>query len=196
MKKLFISLFMAASALLVNAQTVIRSDYSTPTSNEEISEEKYYEKKYITSVNHYLDFGKFNLSVRGLFLNPNSFGFEFGWIGVDAGEVDDIDFSSQMFDIGANYTYLLSKGENTSLYLTLGLGPSLGFYTATAFDKKELESKSKTKTYIDGYFNPNLVFMYKKFYLSLGYYYRAPQFKFSKKDGADGYLALGIGWDI
>ena len=196
MKKLFISLFMAASALLVNAQTVIRSDYSTPTSSNEVSTVNDYETKSLVTLNHYLDFGKFNLSVRGCTLKPNSFGFEFGWIGADGDEADDVSIFCNMFDLGANYTYVLSSSEKTKLYLTLGLGPSLDIATATVYDKTEKESKSETKMYIDGYINPNLIFMYKRFSVSLGYYFRAPQFKFSKKDGADGYLALGIGWDI
>lgn len=196
MKKLFISLFMAASALLVNAQTVIRSDYSTPTSSNEVSTVDDYETKGLVTLNHYLDFGKFNLSVRGTFLNPNSFGVDSGFIMVDGGKNGDVSIDCVMFDLGPNYSFLLSSSEKTKLYLTLGLGPSVDSMTSSVYDKKEKETKSKTKLYVDAFINPNLIFMYKHFSISLGYYYRAPQFKFSKKDGADGYLAFGIGWDI
>ena len=197
MKKFFISLFMAANVLLVNAQTVIRSDYSTPASgsSNEASKVNDYETQYLVSLNHFLDFGDFNLSVRSSVFNPNSFGFEFGWIGADGGSYNGVDFSSQMFDLGANYTYVLSNSEKTKLLLTMGLGPSLDFVTASAYDKIEKKSKSKTKTTIDGYIYPNLTFMYKHISLSIGYYFRAPEFKFREKDGADGFFAFGIGWD-
>lgn len=151
MKKFFISLFMAASVLSMNAQAVIRSDYSTPasSSSNEASKVNDYETQYLVSLNHFLDFGEFNLSVRGSVFNPNSFGFEFGWIGADGGTYNHTSLSSQMFDIGANYTYVLSKSEHTNLYATLGIGPSLDFFTSTIHENSE--SKSKTKTYIDGY---------------------------------------------
>ena len=194
MKKFLISLFIAASVLLVNAQTVIRSDYSKSTSSYEVSTVDDYETKGLVSLNHYLDFGKFNLSVRGAFLNPNSFGVDYGWTMVDGGENGNVSTDCQMFDLGPNYSFLLSSSDKTKLYLTLGLGPSMDF--TTIYDNNSKETKSKTKFYVDAFINPNLIFMYKRFSVSLGYYFRAPQFKFSKKDGADGYLALGIGWDI
>lgn len=111
---------------------------------------------------------------------------------VDGGE--SIDY--YMLDIGANYSFLLSSSEKTKLYLSLGLGPSLDFCTATTYDRKTSESKSKTKTTIDGYIYPNLTFIYKRISLSTGYYFRAPEFKFREKDGADGFFVFGIGWGI
>lgn len=194
MKKFLISLFIAASVLLVNAQTVIRSDYSKSTSSYEVSTVDDYETKGLVSLNHYLDFGKFNLSVRGAFLNPNSFGVDYGWTMVDGGDNGIVSTDCLMFDLGPNYSFLLSSSEKTNLYLTLGLGPSMDF--TTIYDNNSKETKSKTKFYVDAFINPNLIFMYKRLFVSLGYCFRAPQFKFSKKDGADGYLALGIGWDI
>ena len=115
---------------------------------------------------------------------------------VDGGEDGNVSTDCQMFDLGPNYSFLLSSSEKTKLYLTLGLGPSVDVVSSSVYDKIEKETKSKTKLYVDAFINPNLIFMYKRFSVSLGYYFRAPQFKFSKKDGADGYLALGIGWDV
>ena len=192
MKKLFIGALLMGASMLANAQTVITNDYTTPTSS---NEESTYERNHLVTLNHYLDFGKFNLSVRGISLKPNSFGFEWGYTMVDD-EYGDADIFAYLLDLGPNYSYLLSSSEKTKLYLTFGLGPSFDYSTSSVFDETEMETKSKSKIYIDGYINSNLIFMYKRFSLSLGYYYRAPEFKFSKKDGAKGCLALGIGWDV
>ena len=193
-KLLFVSLLMASSVLLANAQTVVGSDMSTPASSNQKSKSGY-ESQTPFSINHFLDFGKFNLSYRAHTLKHESICFDFGLTMADGGEFDNISTFSWMVDLGANYSVLLSSSEKTKLYLSLGLGPSLDFCTATTYDRKTYESKSKTKTTIDGYIYPNLTFMYKHISLSIGYYFRAPEFKFREKDGADGFFAFGIGWD-
>lgn len=184
---------MAASVLLANAQTVVGSDMSTPASSNQKSKADY-ESQTFVSINHFLDFGKFNLSFRGHTLKHESICFEFGLTMVDVGDSDNTSIDCYMLDLGANYSFLLSSSEKTKLYLSLGLGPSLRanhyYYGSNS------NPDSETKTYIDGYIYPNLTFMYKHISLSIGYYYRAPEFKFREKDGADGYFAFGIGWDI
>ena len=194
MKKLFIGALLMGASMLANAQTVITNDYTTPTSSNEGSTD---ESTYLCTLNHYLDFGKMNMSFHGIPLKPNSFGFEWGLTMADD-EDGDVDILAFLLDLGPNYSCLLSSSEKTKLYLTFGLGPSLGYWTATksTYEDKKFKTKSESDTQIDGYIKSNLIFKYKHFALSLGYYYRAPEFKFSKKDGADGYLALGIGWDI
>ncbi|MDD6891632.1 MAG: hypothetical protein PUD47_06035 [Bacteroidales bacterium] len=188
MKKLFISLFMAASALFVNAQTVIRSDYSsTPTRVETVKEsnndyETFYSMQFV-----FLTFdGGNNYGMAVSWYTPNGIGVD--WLTRASFKT----YGNYNVDLAANYTFPLAQNDDLSLFLTASIGPSFRMQDEFDFQK----DKDKTKFYIDGIINPRLLLKYQKFTLSAGYFYWAPQFKFSKKDGGMGGLSLSLGYDF
>lgn len=188
MKKLFISLFIAASALLVNAQTVIRSDYSSsPTRVETVKESNNDYETFSPSQFIFLTFDGFNNYGIGISqYTPNGIGGD--WFVRAAFEK----YGNINQDIAVNYTFSLAQNDDLYLYLTASIGPSLRIQEVYDFQKDE----DKTKLFIDGIINPRLLLKYKKFSLSAGYFYWAPKFKFSKKDGGTGGLSLSIGYEF
>lgn len=189
MKKLFISLFMAASALLVNAQTtVIRSDYSSSqTRVETVKESNNNYETFSPGQFIFLTFDDFNNYGIGLSqYTPNGIGFD--WFVRAAFEK----YGNFNQDLAVNYTFPLAQNDELSLYLTASIGPSIRIQNVYDFQEEE----DKTKLFIDGVTNPRLVMKYEKFTLSAGYFYWAPQFKFSKDDGAMGGLSLSLGYEF
>lgn len=188
MKKLFISLFMAASALLVNAQTVIKSDYSSsPTKAESVKQSNNdYETFYSTQFIFLTFDGGNNYGVGLSWYTPNGIGFD--WFVRAAFE----DYGNFNQDLAVNYTFPLAQNDDLSLYLTASIGPSIRVQNVYDLKKEE----DKTKLFIDGMINPRLLLKYKKFTLGAGYFYWAPQFKFSKKDGGMGGLSLSLGYQF
>lgn len=182
MKKLFIGALLMGASLLANAQTVIRSDYSSPVPGTELGEEKVYESFDVFMLTALFPKHSFGSRVGGAFYKPGSIGWEFA---------SSFMFKDNVvaFDLGANYALPL----NQNFFLTLGLGPSLSLYQV---DDKNDKYKTHTKTSLNAYVHPALLFNYKKIFMSLGYDYVAPKFKFSKKDGASGAVSIGIGWTV
>lgn len=189
MKKLFISLFMAASALLVNAQTVIRSDYSsTPTRVETVKESNNDYETFFHAQFVFLTFdGGNNYGIGASQYTPNGIGFD--WLTRSSFK----EYSNINTDLAVNYTFPLAQNNDLFLFLTASIGPSFRMQDVEEIDFKTQKKKDKTKYFIDGIINPRLLLKYKKFTLGAGYFYWAPQFKFSKKDGGMGGLSLSIG---
>lgn len=188
MKKLFISLLMAASVLSVNAQTVIRSDYSgTPTRVETVKESNNDYETFLPVQFVFLTFdGGNNYGIGFSQYTPNGIGFD--WLT----RASFKEYGNINVDLAVNYTFLLSQNDDLSLFLTASIGPSFRMQDVYDFQK----DKDKTKYFIDGVINPRLLLKYKKFTLSAGYFYWAPQFKFSKKDGGTGGLSLSLGYEF
>lgn len=188
MKKLIISLLMAASALSVNAQTVIRSDYSSsPTKAESVKESNNDYETFFPSQFVFLTFdGGNNYGIALSEYTPNGIGFD--WLT----RASFKKYGNFNMDFAVNYTFLLSQNDDLSLFLTASIGPSFRMQDVYDFQK----DKDKTKYFIDGVINPRLLLKYKKFTLGAGYFYWAPQFKFSKKDGGMGGLSLSLGYQF
>lgn len=87
------------------------------------------------------------------------------------------------------YSMGLTEFNNGAFYFALVGGPSLRFQ-----DEYNLEDdENKMKVYIDAYISASLNIQFsERFLLKGGYYFWAPQFKFSKDYRADGfYVSLG-----
>ena len=192
MKKYFISLFMAASVLLVNAQTVIRSDYSgTSTRVETVKESNNDYETFCSEQFVFLTFdGGNNYGIGASWYTPNGVGFD--WI-MRAECKTHGNFNQ---DFCVNYTFPLSQNNDLALFLAAGIGPSLRMQSIEEYDFDLQKTKDKTKWYIDGVINPRLLLKYKKATFSAGYFYWAPQFKFSKDDGGMGGLSLSLGYQF
>ena len=192
MKKLIISLLMAASALLVNAQTVIRSDYSSsPTKAESVKESNNDYETFFPAQFVFLTFdGGNNYGIAVSQYTPNGIGFD--WLT----RASFKEYGNYNMDLAVNYTFLLSQNDDLSLFLTASIGPSFRMQDVQEYDFDAQKEKDKTKYYIDGVINPRLLLKYKKLTLSAGYFYWAPQFKFSKKDGGTGGLSLSLGYEF
>lgn len=191
MKKLFISLFMAASALLVNAQTtVIRSDYSSSQTRVETVKESNNDYEIFSPAQFlFLTFdGGNNYGISMSQYTPNGIGFDWNM------RAEFKEYGNYNTDLAVNYTFPLSQNDDLFLYLTVSIGPSLRMQDVEEVDFETLKKEYKQKYFIDGVMNPRLVMKYKKFTLSAGYFYWAPQFKFSKDDGATGGLSLSLGY--
>ena len=67
--------------------------------------------------------------------------------------------------------------------------PPQGLSVAPRYGKADY----KSKTTIDGYINPRFTIKYKMVVASVGYFYWARKFKFSKSDGAIGGVNLSLG---
>ena len=192
MKKLIISLLMAASALLVNAQTVIRSDYSSsPTKAESVKESNNDYETFFPAQFVFLTFdGGNNYGIAVSQYTPNGIGFD--WLT----RASFKKYGNFNMDLAVNYSFLLSQNDDLSLFLTASIGPSFRMQDVQEYDFYAQKEKDKTKYYIDGVINPRLLLKYKKLTLSAGYFYWAPQFKFSKKDGGMGGLSLSLGYEF
>ena len=188
MKKFLISLFIAASVLLVNAQTVVRSDYSkAPTRVDTVKESKNDYDTFSSMQLLFLSFdGGNNYGIGVSSYTPNGIGFD--WFVRSAFE----EYGNFNQDLAVNYTFSLAQNDDLSLYLTTSIGPSIRIQDIYDFQK----DKSKIKLFVDGIINPRLLLKYKKFSLGAGYFYWAPKFKFSKEDGGTGGLSLSLGYSF
>ena len=188
MKKFLISLFIAASVLLVSAQTVIRSDYSkAPTRVDKVKESKNDYETFFPVQFVFLTFdGGNNYGIAVSQYTPNGIGFD--WLT----RASFKEYGNYNTDLAVNYTFPLAQNNDLFLFLTASIGPSLRIQDVYDFQKDE----DKTKLFIDGIINPRLLLKYKKFSLGAGYFYWAPKFKFSKKDGGTGGLSLSIGYEF
>lgn len=94
------------------------------------------------------------------------------------------------FDLALNYTFEIINKDDIGLYLVLAAGPSLRTQDEAEIDNKgKIEWNEKVK--FDGIINPRLSVKYKRFLLSGGFFYWAPEFKFGD-DAITGFnIALG-----
>ena len=98
------------------------------------------------------------------------------------------------FDLLFNYSFGLWKQDSNQLLLTLAAGPSLRTQDEiSGFDKRGNIEYNSDKFFIDAVVNPRLTVKFGKIYITGGYFYWAPKFKFSKDDGATGGFNIGIG---
>lgn len=176
---------MMVSLTNINAQTVIQNSYDS--NKAEVKKDPNVSESFGTVSFQYLSFDGFeNYGLAISQNNPN----KWGW---------DMNLRAQFESHGnynidwlANYSVELSKSESFGCYLTLAAGPSLRLQ-----DEAEINSKGELKWengfFIDAVLNPRLTLKVNGLAASIGYFYWAPKFKFSKDDGAVGGLSLSIG---
>ena len=135
-----------------------------------------------------------NYGVSDYFLKPNGVSGEFNL------RTQFKQYSNYNVDLGINYSFLLWEQDKATLLLTLAAGPSFRMQNVSQIEYNERTGKtteeSKEKFYIDGFVNPRLTLQVGKVILSAGYFYWAPQFKFSKDDGATGGFNVGIAYNF
>lgn len=194
MKKI---LFMAINAMFAfvstNAQDVITNDYESPitsvngqsaSTNNTEDEESF--AGFGLMYYSFDGFENYGLNVNGV--NPNGFGLDVGF------RAQFKDHGNWNGDILFNYSFALWKQDSNQLLLTLAAGPSMRFQDEiSGFDKKGNIEYSKDKLFFDAVVNPRITVKFGKIYITGGYFYWAPKFKFSKDDGATGGFNVGIG---
>lgn len=188
MKNLVIvTLLSLVTFINVNAQTVIKNNYNSTTT--ENSKEQSTSDSFGSFNFQYMSFDGFdNYGIVDHWINPNRIGGEFG---IRASFEDHGNYN---VDLGINYSFELTNKNDFSAYLILAVGPSFRLQDKIdGFDKRgNLEYKEGF--FVDGYINPRLSIKYSHIIASVGYFYWAPKFKFSKDDGATGGLSLAIGY--
>lgn len=197
MKKLLLSAIMATVFLLgTNAQTVITNDYGSPITGadgQDASQNKEEEKESFGAIGlMFYSFDGFeNYGLFATHINPNGVGMDFA---LRANFKDHGNFNA---DILINYSFDLWSQNSNQLLLTLAAGPSL----RTQDQLKGIDSRGKLeydegKFFVDCIINPRITVKFGKFVLTGGYFYWAPKFKFTKKDGATGGFNVGLGYDF
>lgn len=103
-------------------------------------------------------------------------------------------YGNYSFDLGINYSYNLFEANDFRCSVTMGTGFSYRFYIAPEMDKKgNISDKFKNTT--DIFLDPRLCFYYQDFMFTLGYSLCSNEWRFGKKERADGLL-LSIGYCI
>lgn len=122
-------------------------------------------------------------------INPNFIGFEIeSLFSINSGK-----FTGGGVDVGPNYAFELPTAGDIRLFLTASLGPTI-YYSQKVDD--EGKETSKMKFNFGAYGDAKFVVNYKRFMISAGYIYRAPEFKFSKNKGASGGLIVSVAYDF
>ena len=190
MKKLILSAIMATAFLLgTNAQTVIPTDYDSSNSKvvSQTTNNNDEEVGLATvSINYYGFDGYKNYGVSWGFLKPNKIGIDVGWRG---------DFKKEgnfNVDLGPNYSFKLLGQDNTNLFFTLSVGPSVRIQGIEQVNDKGT-TELKTKLKLDMFGNDRLTLNVGKVVLSAGYFLWSNEFKLDKENKADEFnVALGI----
>lgn len=123
--------------------------------------------------------------LTGSCITPYSIGLD---MGIRSSLKDKAPFN---YDFGINYSYPFVNENDVSAFLVIGGGPS--FRGQEVYNEK---GDTEIKMFIDAFIYPRLVFRYKKLFLSAGYFYWAPQFKFGKDDGGVGGFSASLGLNI
>lgn len=190
MKKLVIVTLLSLITIMnVNAQTVIKNNYnstSTENSTEQTTSDMFGSYNF-----QYMSFDGFdNYGLSGHFIFPNRIGGEY------CVRSSFEAHGNVNCDLGINYSFELTNKNDFSAYLILAAGPSLRIQDEfDGFDKRG-DIKYDEGFFVDGFINPRLSIKYSHIFVSVGYFYWAPKFKFSKNDGAIGGLSLAIGCDL
>lgn len=133
-----------------------------------------------------------NYGFIDFFPNLNGIGWEFSVRG------NFKQYSNVNADFALNYTFDLWEKDEMSLYLVFAVGPSLRYQDIPEYKYDErtgkTEKDSKMKFFVDGILNPRVSFKIKRVFISAGFFYWAPKFKFSKDDGATSGFNVGIGY--
>lgn len=194
MKKIIFSAFIALIAFVsTNAQDVITNNYDSPITSadgQSVNTNSTEEDESFGGLGlMYYSFDGFeNYGLNSNYTNPNGVGLDFG---VRAQFKDHGNFN---FDLLFNYSFGLWKQDSNQLLLTLAAGPSLRTQDEiSGFDKRGNIEYNSDKFFIDAVVNPRLTVKFGKIYITGGYFYWAPKFKFSKDDGATGGFNIGIG---
>ena len=134
----------------------------------------------------YMSFeGGENYGLVDYFIKPNGIGGEFGL---------RTSFKQHAnFNFGVNYAHELTSNKDVTALLVMSLGPSLRIQDQVKDIDRYGKADYKSKTTIDGYINPRFTIKYKMVVASVGYFYWARKFKFSKSDGAIGGVNLSLG---
>lgn len=188
MKNLVImTLLSLVTFMNVNAQTVIKNNYNSTTT--ENSTEQSTSDSFGSFNFQYMSFDGFdNYGIADHFINPNRVGGEFGI------RANFERHGNCNIDLGINYSFELTNKNDCSAYLILAAGPSLRMQDKFDGLNKYGKITYKDGFFVDGYINPRLSIKYSHIVASVGYFYWAPKFKFSKNDGATGGLSLAIGY--
>lgn len=179
----FLTLVLSINA---NAQTVISNNYE-PITEDQVELQKLSDSFGALNF-QYLSFdGGENYGIAACSFNPNNIGVDFG------ARASFKSHGNLNYDFGINYSFELVNKNDFAGYLTLAIGPSFRIQ-----DKFKLDDDGdidyKSGFFVDGYINPRLSIKYDRFVASIGYFYWAPKFKFSKNKGAIGGLSLAVGY--
>lgn len=128
-------------------------------------------------------FSNYGIGFQGI--NENGFGFG---ITIRSSLKDNAPFNE---DLDFSYSYPLSLNADCTVFLTMALGPSIRMQ-----NESDEKGSDKLKFYIDGFINPRVSLKYKKLLLSGGFFFWAPQFKFSKEEGGTSGFNVALGFDI
>lgn len=185
---LFTVIFMIALLAESYAQNVITNNYaSTPS----VSQQKTEDEDYSAVSLQYIAFdGMANYGIEASTIKPNGFSKELRF------RFSTEKHGNLNFELGLNYSVEIANNNGFSSFLVMALGPSVGSRDQfKGYDQKD-KPKYERSTFIDAYINPRFVIRYKAFAASIGYFYWAPKFKFSKDEGGIGALSLTLGFDI
>lgn len=190
MKKSLIATFLLlASFMNVNAQTVIKNDYSSTTTDNETEQST--SDSFGTFNLQYMSFDGFeNYGFIDHIVNPNNLGYEFGI------RYNFKEHGNMNIDLGINYSFELSNKNDNAVYMILAAGPSFRLQDKYDGIDKNYNIQYKLGFFVDGYINPRLSIKFSRVVASIGYFYWAPEFKFSKDDGATGGVNLAIGINL
>ena len=184
MRKAFLTVLMVVATIFsANAEKVNFTSFApnkTTATNADAS-------NMISSFNlvFYSFDGGENYGFSDYFLNPNGFGGEFNI------RANFEDHGNYNFDLALNYTFELLKKDDLGLYLVLAAGPSLRLQDEAEYNSKNGKIEWNEKVKFDGIINPRLSVTYKKFMLSGGFFYWAPEFKFGDEAATGFNIALG-----
>ena len=172
MKKILFSAIMAVMACNYSyAQTIVTNDYGTPVTNETIQEDRGREALTIFNLSYYTFKGGYNVGVSTYYIRPNSIGFDFN-VRMSFETKGNLNF-----DLGVNFSPKLWGDNDFALFFTPSVGPS--FRVQDGF-------------FVDLYFNPRLIFNYKSFVVSAGYFMWVAKANFS--DGMNHGFQASIGY--
>lgn len=173
MKKVLFSAIMAVMAFTnANAQTVVTNDYNTPITDETIQQDRGRESLVTMSLSYYNFEGGYNVGFSDSYIRPNFIGFDFNY------RLSFKDKGNMNFDLGVNYSPKLWSENDYALFLTPSVGPSFRIQDG--------------KFNVDFYFNPRLIFNYKSFIVSAGYYMWVAKANFS--DGMNHGFQASLGY--
>lgn len=184
MKKIMIfALMVLAFCFSANAQIVVANNYDSPVSGTADVEEDDDLEFGLIGVGYYSFDGFDNWGLTFSRINPNGLGMELGF------RMNFEEHGNFNSDLGINYSFKLLNNSGAKLFLTLAGGPSLRTQDQYNFEKYQWDS---AKLKLDAFINARISACFDRIYLAAGYYYWAPEFKFSGDYKADGFnLTLG-----
>lgn len=157
-----------AEQLAVTQETKVVKNSNTATQSEDDSDVSN------AGINYYSFDGFENWGINADYMSLNKFGGGF------AVRMNFKDHGNINVDLGINYSIKLYKGENTTIFLTPSIGPSLRMQDQLTLKEKngKIQEEWKEKFLFDGYAQARLYLTYQRVGISAGYFAWAPEFKF------------------